>query len=57
VFSLWSHDPPDAAYEAELERVFDDVRAEVIRFDSALERPDARHDASNTVYIARRRSS
>lgn len=50
VFSLWSNDPPDAEYHAELERVFDDVRAEVIRFDSALEH---RH-ASNTVYLARR---
>jgi spermidine synthase len=61
VFSLWSNDPPDAAYQAELERVFDDVRAEIIRFDSALEHPDAsadaRNDASNTVYLARRRIS
>lgn len=50
VFSLWSNDPPDAEYQAELERVFDDVRAEVVRFDSALED----RDASNTVYLARR---
>jgi spermidine synthase len=57
VFSLWSNDPPDAAYQSGLERVFDDVRAEVIRFDSALERKDASDDASNTVYLARRRGS
>lgn len=50
VFSLWSNDPPDAAYTAELEAVFVDVRAEVVRFDGAL--PD--REATNTVYVARR---
>jgi len=57
VFSLWSNDPPDAGYQAELERVFDDVRAQVIRFDSALKHLDVSNDASNTVYLARRRIS
>jgi spermidine synthase len=50
VFSLWSNDPPDAAYTAELEAVFVNVRAEVVRFDSAL----VGRQATNTVYLARR---
>lgn len=50
VFSLWSNDPPDIEYEQLLATVFTDVRAEVVRFPSAL--PD--QEASNTVYIARR---
>jgi len=50
VFSLWSNDPPDALYTDELEAVFVDVRAEVVRFDSALQG----REATNTVYIARR---
>jgi len=53
VFSLWSNDPPDAAYHEVLSAVFDDVRAEVVRFDSAI---DGR-DASNTVYLARARGA
>jgi spermidine synthase len=48
VFSLWSNDPPDAEYEQLLATVFDDVRAEVVRFPSAL----PGEEASNTVYIA-----
>lgn len=50
VFSLWSNDPPEADYEAELAAAFVDVRAEVVRFDSALEG----REAMNTVYLARR---
>lgn len=51
VFSLWSNDPPDAEYQAALESAFDEVSAEVVSFDSAL---DGR-EASNTVYLARAR--
>ncbi|MCZ3386126.1 MAG: spermidine synthase, partial [Actinomycetia bacterium] len=50
IFSLWSNDPPDAAYEAMLATAFTDVRAEVVTFDSALEG----REATNTVYLARR---
>jgi spermidine synthase len=50
VFSLWSNDPPDAAYAAQLAATFVDVRSEVVRFDSAL----LGREAQNTVYIARR---
>lgn len=53
VFSLWSNDPPDAEYEAELATAFVDVRAKVVRFDSALQG----REATNTVYIARRQQS
>ena len=48
VFSLWSNDPPDAAYEQQLADVFADVRTEIVCFPSAL--PD--QEASNTVYVA-----
>lgn len=50
IFSLWSNDPPDAAYQATLAAVFTDVRAEVVRFDSAL----PGREATNTVYLAKR---
>ena len=53
VFSLWSNDPPDVEYEQLLAAAFTDVRAEVVRFPSAL--PD--QEASNTVYVARRAES
>jgi hypothetical protein len=53
VFGLWSNDPPDEEYEQLLATVFADVRAEVVRFPSAL--PD--QEASNTVYVARRPES
>lgn len=49
IFSLWSNDPPDAAYEATLAAVFADVRTEVVRFNSAV---PGRED-TNTVYLAR----
>jgi spermidine synthase len=48
VFSLWSNDPPDVQYEDLLAAVFADVRAEIVRFPSAL----PGQEASNTVYIA-----
>src|SRR6478752_3994490 len=49
VFSLWSNDPPDDAFLADLRTVFVDVRAEVVSFANPLQdRP-----ATNTVYLAR----
>jgi spermidine synthase len=51
IFSLWSNDPPDSAYAAQLAVTFADVRSEVVRFDSALQG----QQATNTVYVARRR--
>jgi spermidine synthase len=49
VFSLWSNDPPDAAYESVLAEIFAEVTAEVVRFHNPLQD----RDATNTVYIAR----
>jgi spermidine synthase len=49
VFSLWSNDPPDEAYEAVLAEVFAQVTAEIVSFPNPLQD----HDATNTVYIAR----
>ena len=50
VYSLWSNDPPDAAYVAILAEVFVDVTAEVVSFHNPLQdRP-----ATNTVYLATR---
>lgn len=50
VFTLWSNDPPDDEYQAELRAVFADVHAEVVTFESALQG----REATNTVYVARR---
>jgi spermidine synthase len=49
VFSLWSNDPPDAAYEAALAEVFTAVRSEVVAFDNPLQG----RASTNTVYVAR----
>ncbi|QBI56268.1 polyamine aminopropyltransferase [Streptomonospora litoralis] len=49
VFALWSNDPPDEAFSAELGEVFTGVRAEVVTFPNPLQE----RDAANTVYIAR----
>jgi spermidine synthase len=48
VYALWSNDPPDDAYLAVLDEVFDDVAAEVVAFPNPLQE----RDASNTVYLA-----
>jgi spermidine synthase len=48
VFGLWSDDPPDPAFEQVLERVFDDVRAEMVEFRNFL----TGGTSSNTVYLA-----
>jgi Spermidine synthase len=49
VFSLWSNDPPDEAYQAVLAEVFVDVTAEIVSFHNPLQG----RDATNTVYLAR----
>jgi spermidine synthase len=49
VFSLWSNDPPDEAYQAVLAEVFAHVTAEIVSFPNPLQD----RDATNTVYIAR----
>lgn len=48
VFALWSDDPPDAEFMAELARVFDDSAAHVVEFDN----PITEGTSSNTVYVA-----
>jgi spermidine synthase len=49
VFALWSDDPPDEAFMADLERVFSSARAQVVRFDNPL----TSGVSANTVYVAR----
>lgn len=49
VFALWSDDPPDDVFLADLEAVFGSVRAQVVRFDNPL----TGGISSNTVYLAR----
>ncbi|MDY0908575.1 spermidine synthase [Microbacterium sp. CFBP9034] len=51
VFALWSDDPPDAEFMAELAEVFDDCAAHVVDFDN----PVTGGTSSNTVYVARSR--
>ncbi|MFN2260043.1 MAG: hypothetical protein ABR601_09435 [Parasphingopyxis sp.] len=51
VFALWSTDPPDDTFLAALETAFTDVTAELVRFDN----PYREAEASNTIYLARRR--
>lgn len=48
VFALWSDDPPDEGFLADLRRVFADARAEVVTFANQL----LGHDSASTVYIA-----
>nr|WP_156001078.1 spermidine synthase [Streptomonospora sp. PA3] len=47
VFALWSNDPPEARFSAELGAVFAEVRADVVTFPNPLQE----RDAANTVYI------
>ena len=47
VFALWSNDPPDAAFEALLERVFGAVQAHVVAFENL----SGEEEVSNTVYV------
>ena len=48
---MWSNDPPDDAYVAILNQVFDDVDAEVISFPNPLQG----RDATATIYVGTRR--
>jgi spermidine synthase len=48
VFALWSDDPPDEPFLAELQQVFGSARAQVVRFDNPL----TGGISSNTVYVA-----
>jgi spermidine synthase len=50
VFALWSNDPPDEAFGEVLSEVFDSQVAHVVTFPNPLQD----HDATNTVYVARR---
>ena len=52
VFALWSNDPPDAAFEGLLERVFGAVEAHVVAFEN-LHGDD---EVSNTVYVGTKRA-
>ncbi len=47
VFALWSDDPPDDAYLADLRSVFDQATAHVVTFPNFL----TGGESSNTVYI------
>ena len=48
VFALWSDDPPDDAFMADLNTVFPAARAQLVRFDNPL----TGGISSNTVYVA-----
>jgi spermidine synthase len=50
VFALWSDDPPDAAFEAELGEVFSWTRSHVVAFPNPL----TGGESTNTVYVAGR---
>lgn len=47
VFALWSNDPPDAAFEALMERAFGAVKAHVVAFENL----SGEEEVSNTVYV------
>jgi len=49
LFALWSNDPPDDAFDAELGAVFDRREARVVTFHNPLQN----RDAANTIYLAR----
>jgi spermidine synthase len=49
VFALWSNDPPDEAFGAEMAAAFAEVRVHVVRFHNPLQN----REASNTVYVGR----
>jgi hypothetical protein len=51
VFTLWSNDPPDEAYQAALADGFATVRADVVSFANPLQD----RESTNTVYVARAR--
>ncbi len=49
VFAVWSNDPPDDEFMAELNKVFTTVHAEVVEFPT----PYTGDIASNTIYVAK----
>jgi spermidine synthase len=49
VFALWSDDPPDPGFQADLAQVFADVEAHVVVFPNFL----TGGESANTVYVAR----
>ncbi|MBD8868394.1 spermine/spermidine synthase domain-containing protein [Nocardioides donggukensis] len=49
VFGLWSDDPPDAAFEADLAATFRDTETHVVSFPNPL----TRAESASTVYVAR----
>ncbi len=49
VFALWSDDPPDGPFEADLASVFADAMSHTVRFANPL----TGGEAANTVYVAR----
>lgn len=51
VFALWSDDPPDEAFLAEMRAVFDDVSAHIVDFDNPL----TGGVSSNSVFVGRSR--
>ncbi|MET0723348.1 MAG: spermidine synthase [Tardiphaga sp.] len=53
VFALWSNDPPDAAFEALLERVFGAVQAHVVAFENL----SGEEEVSNTVYVGTKQAA
>lgn len=52
VFALWSNDPPDDDFSAELAAVFPVLEVHVVSFYNPLQN----RDASNTIYVARRKA-
>jgi spermidine synthase len=53
VFALWSNDPPDEEFTSALAQVFEESRAEIVRFDNPLQQ----REATATVYLAKTASS
>jgi spermidine synthase len=49
VFALWSDDPPDERFLADLRAVFETVQVEVVRFANPL----LDRESESTVYVAR----
>jgi spermidine synthase len=47
IFALWSNDPPDDGFGAELAAAFATSAAHVVTFDNSF----GHHEASNTVYV------
>ncbi|WP_243841440.1 spermidine synthase [Mycobacterium sp. DL592] len=50
VFAMWSDDPPDEEFSADLAAVFDDVEAATVWFDN----PITRGQSAATIYLATR---